>query len=429
MSLARMVAVSVFIASIPSVTAWAAITGDGHDHAAEAASRSGGAAHDDALDVGMQETRDDHDDPGPGHDAEASGGGLGDERGGAHRDERAEEGGVALNEAAQKAADIRVEAVMPQAVAPTVNAPGEVRVDAYRTSKVTPRLAVQIVERFAKLGDRVGAGQRLASLSSVEMAEAQGQMLVAASEWSRVQKLGEQTVSEKRYSEAKIAYQQARAKLLSFGLPSTQLKALIETGDSALAAGTFDLLAPRAGTVISDDFVEGEFVEPGRLLFEVADESQVWVESRVAPVDGAAIAVGAKASIVTKDGARYEGSVTHVRRQVEESTRTVGVRIAVNNNDGKLRPGLFVQTRLAGSGTAKAFVLPQQAVIRTPDGDWGVYLETAPGRFKMTEVQVEREIDGNVYVNGLTPGSRVVTQGAFFVQSEQAKSGFDPHNH
>lgn len=348
-----------------------------------------------------------------------------------HGDEHGDggDGKVEIPEAAQRAAGIEVKVATSQNVAATVTAPGEVRFDAYRTSKVTPRLSAQIIQRFAKLGDNVSAGQRLASLSSVDMAEAQGQMLVAAREWGRVQKLGEQTVSEKRYGEAKIAHQQARAKLLSYGLPEAQLAALLRSDDAALAAGTFDVLAPRAGAVTSDDFIEGEFVEPGRVLFEIADASHLWVESRMSPNDATDIAPGSKATVLTKDGAVFAGTVLQVFRQVDESTRTVGVRIGVSDAKGALRPGTFVQTRLAGAGSVTAFVLPQPAVVRTPDGDWGVYVESEPGRFALTEVQWVREADGHVIVTGLPPGSRVVTQGAFFIQSEQAKAGFDPHNH
>lgn len=426
-------AVLFILSTVLSVTAWSAGTHD-DDVLDEAKTR---AATNDAAPHPEHDT-DDHGTREAGADmahgnVERHGAAEGDEHGHgdehAHGDEHGEEGRVELTDDAQAAAGIQIQQVSPQAVSATITAPGEVRFNAYRTSKVTPRLAAQIVERFAKLGDRVSAGQRLASLSSVEMAEAQGAMFIAAREWARVQRLGEQTVSEKRYSEAKIAYQQARAKLLSYGLPEAQLKALLQRDDSTLATGTFDVLAPRAGTVTNDDFIEGEFVEPGRVLFEITDESQLWIESRVAPAEAAMITIGADAAVVTEEGARWAGKVVQVHRQVDEDTRTVGVRIALDNADGRLRPGLFVQTQLTGADTIQAFVLPQQAVVRTPDGDWGVYRETAPGQFELVEVKFAREIDGKVIVSGLEPGSRVVTQGAFFIQSEQAKSGFDPHNH
>jgi len=68
-------------------------------------------------------------------------------------------------------------------------------------------------------------------------------------------------------------------------------------------------------------------------------------------------------------------------------------------------------------------------LLRSADGDWQVLLETAPGRFEAKEVEVLRSVGNQSLIRGLKIGSTVVTQGAFFIQSEIAKSGFSVHNH
>jgi hypothetical protein len=74
-------------------------------------------------------------------------------------------------------------------------------------------------------------------------------------------------------------------------------------------------------------------------------------------------------------------------------------------------------------------VLPLNALLRSADGDWQVFVEHEPGEFEPKEVEIVRHMGGRVQIEGLESGSRVVTQGAFFVQSELAKSGFAVHNH
>ncbi|WP_041067140.1 efflux RND transporter periplasmic adaptor subunit [Thiolapillus brandeum] len=106
-----------------------------------------------------------------------------------------EENAVHLKADQLEAAGIQVETLQPRPVPEEVEAPGEVLLNLYATSQVTPRIAAQVVQRHAKLGDQVTKGQVLVTLSSAEMADAQGALIIAAKEWQRVKKLGLQVVS------------------------------------------------------------------------------------------------------------------------------------------------------------------------------------------------------------------------------------------
>ena len=114
---------------------------------------------------------------------------------------------------------------------------------------------------------------------------------------------------------------------------------------------------------------------------------------------------------------------------LDENTRTLGVRIEIPNPDDRLHPGLFVEARIEGSSSERALAVPDEAVLRSPDGDWQVFVEHEPGEFEPREVEVVRTTDGFTVISGVEAGMRVVTQGAFLLQSELAKSGFDIHNH
>jgi hypothetical protein len=73
--------------------------------------------------------------------------------------------------------------------------------------------------------------------------------------------------------------------------------------------------------------------------------------------------------------------------------------------------------------------VPLASLLRGADGDWQVFVQTAPGRFEPREVEVLQTVGDQVLIEGVTEGTTIVSKGAFFVQSEIAKSGFEVHNH
>jgi len=335
---------------------------------------------------------------------------------------------VMLTPTQRRSADIRIETLQRRSLTGEIDAPGEVKRNAYLTRQVTSRIAAQVIERHARLGDHVLQGQPLVTLSSVQMAVAQGDLQVAEREWQRVRKLGRATVSDRRYTEARVARDQARARAIAYGMTAGQIDALLEGEEGARADGTFQLVATRAGTVIQDTFIEGEFVEPGRALFEISDETRVWVEASLMPEEAIGIENGSPAR-VRLGGEWLMGVVIQSHHAVNETTRTLAVRIEVPNPDERLHPGLFVETRIEAGSPVDALALPQEAVLRSPDGDWMIIVEDEPDHYRPVEVEVSRTVQGLAVIEGVPTGTRVVTKGAFFIQSELAKSGFDVHNH
>ena len=384
----------------------------GHDHAAEEDAAPASTTHRDELGAG-------------GHDKQGVDAAVADKDG---HDEAASNR-VELDAARQRAAGVVVTTLTPQALATIVEAPGEVQFHAYRSSKVTTRVAAQIVKRLVREGDSVRTGQPVVRLSSVEVAQAQGERLLAAREWARIKALGKDVASQRRYVEASVAYQQSGARLRAFGLSTEQIDALERDEAAALSTGVFDLIASQNGTIVADDFVDGEFVEPGRVLFEVVDESQMWIESRVPPAVASMLRVGDTATIVAHKDERILGKIVQIAHRIDEQTRLLTVRIEVENPGDRLHPGEFVTAVFADKRTEDALALPQEAVVRTADGDWAVFVVTAPDVFTQTEVKVRRNVGKLVVIDGLQAGKQVVTAGAFFLASELAKGGFDPHNH
>lgn len=359
-----------------------------------------------------------------GHDKKVE-----DEHGDDHKGDNHEEeaGIVKLSPQQLQTAGIKVTSLELREVGAMIRAPGEVKLNEYQTVKVTSRIAAQVVSRHARLGDNVEKGQALLTLSSVEMAEAQGQLLLADKEWKRVKELGRKVVSERRYITTQVDYEKAYANAKAFGMSETEIKALLAQKRSA--DGSFKLVAQQAGRILHDKFIIGERVEAGYELMVIADESVMWVEARVNPAIAGQIDIGNTAEVML-DEQRIPAKVVQLHHTLDETTRTSAVRLEVGNVNDQLHAGMFVTALITTRNQAQALQVPEAAVLRSADGDWQVMVEQdEAGEFKAVEVEVKSVSDGKVIIEGIKPGARVVTQGAFFVQSELAKGGFDIHNH
>ncbi len=259
--------------------------------------------------------------------------------------------------------------ITPRALAMEISAPGEVGLDLYKTSQVTPRISAQVITRHARLGDAVTLNAPLVTLSSVEMASAQGDLIVTAREWDRVKKLGRKVVSDRRYVEAQVAAQQARAKVLAFGMTTSAANKLVRLADASKATGAFTLYARQNGTIMRDDFVVGEIVDPGRVLFEITDERSVWVDARLSADDASAIIAGAPVRISTSAGSEFAGKVLQLHHEIDETTRTLAARIEVSNTQDALHAGQFVTAFIEAGKTNPVLAVPQEAVTLMNGGN------------------------------------------------------------
>ncbi len=333
---------------------------------------------------------------------------------------------VHLSAEQRRTLDLEITALEPRALGSSFRVPGEVRLNAYATAQVTPRIEAQVLARHARLGDQVEAGEPLVILSSVGMAEAQGDLVVAEREWQRLTKLKGQFVSDTEYLAASVARQKALSSVLAYGMTPEQAKALVAASEKA--DGTFELLAPQSGTVVRDEFVLGELVKPGRVLFEITDESVRWIEAQMPPEEAAVVSAGDGARIAYRD-TWLDGRVTQIHHLLDEVTRTQAVRVEVPDPDHRLHPGVFVDVVILVGEGEPVLAVPEAAVLRGPDGDWQLFVAEGEDSFIPVEVTLLRIAGGMAVIEGVPAGTPVVTRGAFFLQSELAKAGFDPHNH
>lgn len=300
-----------------------------------------------------------------------------------------------------------------------IKAPGEVKVDAYSTVLVSPRIESMVLSRQVKLGDVVKSGQPLVTLSSVQVAETQGALIVAEQEWRRVSALGSQAVSGRRYTEVQVQRDQARARLRAYGLSDGQIQGVLRAG-SAKADGSYALLSPTDGRITTDAFLIGERVDAGRALFTVVKEDSVWVEAQMPPFEAERAATGAAARILVHQQS-LPGKVVQRSHQTDEKTRTVAVRIAVDNSADLLHPGELVDARVAVAGSS-ALAVPDEAVVLLQNQST-VFVAAGGGTFEPVAVQLGESRDGWVEIRqGLKPGSAYVSKGAFALKARLLRS-------
>ena len=335
---------------------------------------------------------------------------------------------VEINAKSQKEADIKTSVLKLQVLPRYINAPCEVIPNINKSSKVAPRITSQVVKRIVNIGEHVKKGQPLVTLSSIDMAKTQNELLLAYYEWQRVKNLGKQTLGAKRYQAVQINYHYLFAKLIAYGLTNQQVESFLKEKNSIKANGEFTLLSPQNGTIYDANLTDGQQIEQGQVLYHILDESSLWVNASLSNKNAKLIKKN-DLVIVGKSEYKTEGKVIQIHHKLEKITRKQIVRIAIPNKNDNFHPGQFVNCRIAIDNKRPVLAIPESSVLRTNDGDWAIYTEVKPNHFKQVEINLVETIDNLAVIRGVKPGIHVVTNNAFAVHSEIMKTGFNPHNH
>ena len=333
--------------------------------------------------------------------------------------------GVKLSPTQQKNANIKVAILEAKPRATEIYAPGELKANDYTSYLVAPRTDSIVLKRHVALGDHIEKDQPLVTLFADTVATAQAKYLIAREEWLRVRKLGRRTVGAKRYIAGEINYKAALSRLKIFGLNAAAIK---KTGANPTALGEYTLNATISGTVLEDDFQQGQRVAAGEALLQLVDEHNLRVEAYLAPNLNTKFNPGTKARIKVADRF-YPALVSQQEHTIDPQSRTQTLRLLVENENHSLHPGMFVDVYFSIPGSEPVLAVPETALMRGGDGDWTVFVEEKAGEYKAHEVERGRTFGNLQEITGIAAGSRVVIEGAFFIASQLAKGGFDPHNH
>ncbi len=145
----------------------------------------------------------------------------------------------------------------------------------------------------------------------------------------------------------------ARGKLRLLGLTLEQISDIEKSGKPV---DHLTIYAPIGGVVIHKNATEGMYVQTGTRIYTIADLSQLWVKLDAYESDMMWIRYGQQVEFFTEayPGEAFKGRITFIDPILNAKTRTVKLRVNVDNPDGRLKPGMFVRavvrTRVAGAG-------------------------------------------------------------------------------
>jgi cobalt-zinc-cadmium efflux system membrane fusion protein len=203
---------------------------------------------------------------------------------------------------------------------------------------------------------------------------------------------------------------------------------LLATIESNESLQSFELRAQIAGTVIAKDVAPGEFVSTDRVLFEVADLDDVWVDLDVYRRDFARLRVGQPARIDAGDGGPPAPTrLAYLSPIGAIDSQTLLARAVLPNPDRSWRPGLFVTAEVEVGANDVAVAVTADALQRIRD--WDVVFLADGNRFEAQPVELGHSDGTRVEVtSGLAAGQRYVSAGSFILKAEAGKTGAT-HDH
>jgi len=339
-----------------------------------------------------------------------------------HKEEHAEE--VHLSEEQMKALGIRLYRVSYKPVSETLKVPAEVKENPLLSYEVYSPLEGIVRKLYVKEGDKVKKGQILAEIFSPSLAELLGELRksevyfkTAKEKYEKYKKLYEQKVIKFiDFFNVKIEYERAKRE---YQILSEKLKAYGSTKGYNLV-----ITSPGDGFVVSQHVVVGDSVDIEKKLFSIHSHEVLWVYGFVPPQKSLRIKEGTR-GIVLVNGREVPCRIDYVGHEVDEKTRRVKVRCVAKNPEHLLKPNLFVDLIIL-TGKEKGIVIPKSAVQEIEGKK--VVFKYEKGAFHPKEIEVLKEVDGLLIVEGLEEGEVIASTGTLFLKKKIA--GFEAvHTH
>lgn len=331
-------------------------------------------------------------------------------------------GHVSLSPTQQVMANVATMEAKRQELNKEINAVGIVQFDQSRQAKVTAWIAGRIDKlNVSAVGDYVGKNRPVAEVYSPDLVATQQEYLLAVK--SREQLKNSPIAAISQNGDGLV--QSAKQRLLLFGVKESQIADLERAGKPNIR---LPIYTPLSGVVIEKMVQQGQYVNTGDVLFNIADLSTVWVELEVYENEFPNVHVGQRVEIRSQSfpGKPFSGRVSYIYPFLDPKTRTVKVRVEMPNPGMKLKPDMFVNAVIK-SPLGSAIVLPVSAVIDTGQRKV-VWIEASPGMFEPRDVQVGQQTDDKIQIfSGIKPGDKVAVSGGYLIDSESQLKGGGGH--
>ncbi len=318
-----------------------------------------------------------------------------------------------MSENAMKLANITTMQVGNGDVSKNIRLNGKIEVNEKNTYTQSTHIPGRIEQmRVNFTGEKVNRGQTLAILYSPAIVTAQEELLQAA----RIKE------SQPELFEA------AKRKLRNWKISESQINKMLNRNEPI---DRFPILADVSGVVTKLMAEQGDYLERGMPIYQIANLDKVWVLFDLYESDLNWVKEGSKVTYTVQSipGETFEGTISFIDPLLNDNTRVATARIEVDNANGKLKPGMFVSAQVEtdmNQNGKQQMVIPRSAVLWTGERSV-VYVKKASesgAGFELREVNLGTATgDSYVVKNGLQPGEEIVVNGTFTVDSAVQLAG------
>jgi RND family efflux transporter MFP subunit len=321
-------------------------------------------------------------------------------------------GTVQINPERQQLIGVRTALAAKTGAVDTLRLPGRVAPDEARTYNLTASTDCWIRHVYPPTtGALVHKDEPLLAFYTTAFLSAAQAYMYALNTLDRHQASG--TARDDQLNVISTQIRQAVESLQVLGVSDRQIE---EMRESRKVPALVDLRSPVTGLVLARNASPGQYVGTGSELYRIADLSRVWVLADLFEKD-ASYARSARTATVHYQGHTISASVSRVLPQFDASTRSLKLRLEIDNPAYHLRPDMFVDVELA-IDLPEAVAVPVEAVLDTGRSR-AVFVDRGGGVFERRQIETGWRMGDRVAVRaGLQDGERVVVSGHFLLDSE-----------
>lgn len=309
------------------------------------------------------------------------------------------------------------------------------RFEAIQDADVTSRVAGQVTAIGFRPGVEVGTGQMLFQIDPrpyrAALAQAQADLMRARAEVAKAQTELNRAAELRKYQA--VSQEEFESKVAALRSAEADRAADAAAVDSRqLDLGFTTIRAPVSGRVSDKRVALGDYVTPGQtLLTRVVSTNPIWFSfegaesfylkyirqaqegerksSRYAPNP-------VEIQLADETGYKWRGRMTFVDNAIDTNSGTIRAHAEVANPNGFLVPGMFGRARLLGSGTYKALLVPDEAIV-TDQARKLVYVVDKDKKVAARVISTGPMVEGlRVIRDGLAPTEKVIIDGLARIQ-------------
>ncbi len=318
--------------------------------------------------------------------------------------EDSDDGSVKLSPGKIQRTGVKSEPAAKRVIRTIIRAPGTIQLDERRVSVISMR-SESFVLKVANVttGSHVVKGQPLMEVYSPAVSSAAAEYLA--------------TITSKTTSRDESYGRGSRQRLMNLDVPEAAITAIEKTRN---VPTSIEWTAPRDGIVLERNAIEGMRVQPGGVLFRIADHSMIWALIDVAERDLGAISIGQPATVKARSfpGREFSGKVEVIYPEINKETRTARIRVELSNPNLVLLHDMYVDAQIDTGSGEPVLSVPDSAVMDTGSSQ-AVFVDKGQGRFEPREVKLGHRGSGYVEVRqGIADGEPVVVSANFLIDAE-----------